>query len=113
MMRVFCVIFLFGGIPIISLGKKVPKAKSYGEVCKEQIECSRSGDPHLQCLSTNDKQNRCLCSNSYDLVDFKCTKKHFHVNKMKPLPISHKSKPLSYPPLQMVINARYRLRYPS
>ena len=39
-------------------GKYCLKAKYFGEICKDQSECSKSGDPHLQCLSTNDGQNR-------------------------------------------------------
>ena len=52
-------------------------------------------------LSNKDGSERCLCSNGYDLVGDKCTKKEFHVNKMKPLPTPHKSKTLSYPPLNI------------
>jgi len=82
-------------------GKYCLKAKKFGDICKDQSECSKSGDPFLHCLSTKDGSERCLCSNGYDLVGDKCTKKEFHVNKMKPLPTPHKSKTLSYPPLNI------------
>ena len=39
-------------------GKHCLKAKKFGEICKDQSECSKSGDPHLHCLSTNDGQKR-------------------------------------------------------
>ena len=82
-------------------GKYCLKAKKFGDICKDQSECSKSGDTFLHCLSTKDGSKRCLCSNGYDLVGDKCTKKEFHVNKMKPLPTPHISKTLSYPPLNI------------
>ena len=82
-------------------GKYCLKAKKFGDICKDQSECSKSGDPFLHCLLIKDGSERCLCSNGYDLVGDKCTKKEFHVNKMKPLPTPHKAKTLSYPPLNI------------
>ena len=63
--------------------------KKYGQDCKNQIECSTSGDPHLHCTPTHENTKRCLCSTSYDLAEneyglLRCTKKEFKVNKMRP-----------------------------
>ena len=89
-------------------GKYCLTAKKFGDICKDQRECSKSGDTFLHCLSTKDGSKRCLCSNGYDLVGDKCTKKEFHVNKMKPLPTTPViSKTLSYPPLNNAMNIEY------
>ena len=62
----------------------------YGDKCRQQYECTQSGDPHLHCIN-----KACKCGNEriYDQNTKKCEKKHgssqenqnvYHFNKMTP-----------------------------
>ena len=67
--------------------------RTHGDICHEQIECSSSGDPHLQCQKSKDDAENfsiCLCSEkfNFDSVEKKCkvVLDHFTVKKMYPKP---------------------------
>ena len=71
-------------------GSTCHRIKHHGDFCHDQIECSISGDPHLQCVKEGDV-SRCLCSSQYDFKIYpngqqKCVQKNFSVNKMSPKP---------------------------
>ena len=70
-------------------GKTCLRRKNHGDFCNDQIECTISGDPHLQCTNIG-LHFKCLCSDKYEYGNDengvkKCLKK-FEVKKMDPKP---------------------------